>query len=261
MADRVLISIERGIAEVRLNRADKRNALDLDMFTAIVSAQRAVRKARGVRAVVLCAEGEDFSSGLDVKALMASRTGMWKLMWKWWPWNPNLAQQTATGWRRLPVPVIAAVQGRCWGGGLQVALGADYRYAHPSASLSIMEGKWGLIPDMGGTLAFRELMPCDQAMRLAMTAEVLDAAAAVKLGLVSEISDDPLRDARALAAALAQRSPDAVRAVKRLYRKSWRGSEGSALLRETCYQWKVLAGPNQRIAVRRQQGEDIDFRD
>lgn len=260
MTERVLVTIDGGIAEVQLNRADKRNALDLDMFRAIVAAQKTVRKVRGLRAVVLCADGEDFCSGLDVKSLMSSRGGMIRLMWKWWPWGANLAQETSTGWRRLPVPVIAAIQGRCWGGGLQIALGADYRFAHPSASLSIMEGKWGLIPDMGGTLAFRELMPRDQAMRLAMTAEVLDAHAAQKLGLVSEISDEPLPCARQLAVTLAGRSPDAVRAVKRLFRKSWQGSEGAALARETAYQWKVIAGANQSIAVRRQKGEDIPFR-
>ena len=260
MTDRVLVTIDKGIAEVRLNRADKRNALDLDMFRAIVAAQKTVRKMQGLRAVVLCADGEDFCSGLDVKSLMASRRGMVTLLWKWWPWGANLAQETGTGWRRLRVPVIAAIQGRCWGGGLQIALGADYRFAHPGASLSIMEGKWGLIPDMGGTLAFRELMPRDRAMRLAMTAEVLDVQAAQDLGLVSEISAEPLPAAHQLAVSLAERSPDAVNAVKRLYRKSWNGSEGLALLRETAYQWKILAGANQRIAVRRQQGEDIPFK-
>jgi enoyl-CoA hydratase/carnithine racemase len=259
VTERVLVTIEDGIAEVRLNRAGKRNALDLDMFKAIVAAQKTVRKIRGLRAVVLCAEGEDFSSGLDVKALMSSRSGMIRLMWKWWPWGPNLAQETSTGWRRMQVPVVAAIQGRCWGGGLQIALGADYRFAHPAASLSIMEGTWGLIPDMGGTLAFRELMSRDQAMRLAMTAEVLDAQTAQKLGLVSEIRDEPLLAARELAVAFAGYSPDAVRAVKRLYRKSWQGGEGAALARETAYQWKVIAGGNQRIAVRRQLGEDIPF--
>jgi enoyl-CoA hydratase/carnithine racemase len=159
----------------------------------------------------------------------------------------------------MRVPVIAAIQGRCWGGGLQIALGADFRIAHPKASLSVMEGKWGLIPDMGGTLALRNLLGRDQAMRLAMTAEVVDAEIALKLGLVSEVSPDPVQAARALAAQISERSPDAVAAVKRLYRKSWHGSEGAALARETAYQWRILAGANQGISARRQQGQDIPY--
>jgi len=192
--------------------------------------------------------------------MMSDRRAMIRLLWKWSPWRANLAQQVSVGWRRLRVPVIAAIQGRCWGGGLQIALGTDFRIAHPAASLSVMEGKWGLIPDMGGTLALRELMPRDQAMRLAMTAETLDAATAEELGLVTSVSPDIDQAATQLAAALCDRSHDAVAYVKRLYRKSWNGSEGAALARETLYQWRVLAGENQRIAVRRQRGEDIPFR-
>jgi enoyl-CoA hydratase/carnithine racemase len=123
-----------------------------------------------------------------------------------------------------------------------------------------MEGKWGLIPDMGGTLALRELLQRDQATRIAMTAQVLDAATARDLGLVTAISPDIEQAAMQLAALLRERSPDAVAAVKRLYRNSWNGSEGAALARETLYQWRILAAENQRIAVRRQRGEDIPFR-
>jgi enoyl-CoA hydratase/carnithine racemase len=184
---------------------------------------------------------------------------MIRLLWKWFPWNANLAQQVSTGWRRMKVPVIAAIQGRCWGGGLQIALGADFRIVHPDASISIMEGKWGLIPDMGGTLALRELLPRDQAMRVAMTAEILDAKTAFQLGLVTQIESDIETSADTLARQLCNRSPDAIAAVKRLYRKSWNGSEGGALARETVYQWRVISGKNQRIAVRRQHGEDIPY--
>ncbi len=236
MSERVVITVEGGIARVRLNRADKRNALDLAMFKAIVAAQRAVRADRAIRVVILEGDGEDFCSGLDVKSMMSNRRATVRLLWKWLPWRANLAQQVSVGWRRLRVPVIAAIQGRCWGGGLQIALGADFRIAHPAASLSVMEGKWGLIPDMGGTLALRELMHRDQAMRIAMTAEVLDAATALDLGLVTGISADIDQAAMQLASALSERSPDAVAAVKRLYRKSWNGSEGAALARETLYQ-------------------------
>jgi len=257
---RVKLTVDRGIARVRLDRADKRNALDLAMYQGIAAAQKSLRADPAVRVVILEAAGEDFCSGLDVKSMMSNRRAMLRLGWKWLPWRTNLAQQVSVGWRRLTVPVIAAIHGRCWGGGLQIALGADFRIAHPAASLSVMEGKWGLIPDMGGTLALRELLGRDQAMRLAMTAEILDASAALGLGLLTTVTADIDREAMQLASVLSKRSPDAVAAVKRLYRKSWNGSEGAALARETYYQGRILAGENHRIAVRRQQGEDIPYR-
>ncbi len=260
MTQRVTIEVESGIACVRLNRADKRNALDLAMFKCIAAAQAEVRSQGGIRAVILQGEGEDFCTGLDVTSMMSDRKAMIRLLWKWLPWQANLAQEVGVGWRRLSVPVIAAIQGRCWGGGMQIALGADFRIAHPDASFSVMEGKWGLIPDMGGTLALRELMQRDHAMRIAMTAETLDANAALQWGLVTELSTEPDTSAHQLARLLSQRSPDAVAAVKRLYRKSWTGSEGAALARETLYQWRILAGANQAIAVKRQLGKDIPFK-
>ena len=144
---------------------------------------------------------------------------------------------------------------------MQIALGADFRLADKAASLSIMEGKWGLIPDMGGTLALRELMPRDQAMRLAMTAELLTADQALTLGLVTLVCDDVSVASQQLAETLIERSPDAVNTVKRLYNKSWQGHEGNnALARETLYQIKVMAGKNQRIAVQRQMGKDTPYR-
>lgn len=260
LSNRITINIKDQIAQVRLNRADKHNALDLEMFKAIVAAQKQIAKNRSLRAVVLGAEGDDFCSGLDVKSLMSNRRGALTLLAKWLPWQANLAQKVSVGWRRLQLPVIAAINGRCWGGGLQIALGADFRFVHPEASLSIMEGKWGLIPDMGGTLALRELMHRDQAMRLAMTAEEFTAVRGLELGLVTEISNAPWQDAMALAQLLCQRSPDAVAAVKRLYRKSWSGRSGTALARESGYQWRILLGANQRIALRRQRGDDVEFR-
>jgi enoyl-CoA hydratase/carnithine racemase len=260
MTKRVSLSVESGLARVCLDRADKRNALDLEMFQAIAAVQRQVKRDRSVRVVILTAAGEDFSSGLDITSMMSNRSAMLRLLWKWTPWHANLAQQVSVGWRRLSVPVIAAIRGRCWGGGLQIALGADYRMAHHDASFSIMEGKWGLIPDMGGTLALRDIMSRDHAMRIAMSAEILDATQANSLGLVSEITAEPESSALQLAEVISQRSPDAVSAVKRLYRKSWNGSEGAALARETLYQAGILAGPNQRIAVKRQLGKDIPYK-
>jgi enoyl-CoA hydratase/carnithine racemase len=241
MSDRIALDVENRLARVQLNRPEKHNALDLPMFEALAAAQRRLAGIRGLRAVVLSGAGVDFCTGLDVKSAMHDRRGMVRLLWKWLPWQANLAQRAGVGWRRLPVPVIAAIHGRCWGGGLQIALGADFRFSAPDASLAVMESKWGLIPDMGGTLALRELLGRDQAMQLAMTAEEVSGERALQLGLVTALDSDPLAAALRFAGQLGERPAGAVNGVKRLYRKSWSGSRGAALARETLYQVRILA--------------------
>lgn len=258
--NRVSLRLQDQIALVELNRPEKHNALDLEMFHAIVAVQKKLAKEKTPRAVVISGSGVDFCTGLDIKSIMKNRSGMVSLLRKWLPWRANLAQQVSVGWRRMALPVFAAIHGRCWGGGLQIALGADFRFVEPDASLSVMEGKWGLIPDMGGTLALRELMPRDQAMLLAMSAQEFSGARALELGLATVVSENPLETTRVAASRLAERSPDAVAAVKRLYRKSWQNGSGIALARETAYQLRILAGKNQRIAVRRQFGDDVDYK-
>jgi len=243
---RVSLRLENQVALVQLNRPEKHNALDLEMFRAIVQMQKKLARESGVRAVILSGSGVDFCTGLDAKSVMKDRTGALKLLWKWLPWRANLAQRVSVGWRRLPVPVFAAIHGRCWGGGLQIALGADFRIATPDASLCIMEGKLGLIPDMGGTLAVRELMARDHAMWLTMTAGEFSGERALELGLVTELAEDPANTALEMAAQLVRRSPHAVTAVKRLYRKSWSGSSGAALARETAYQLGVIKSSRLR---------------
>ena len=260
IGNRVSVNIENQVASVQLNRPEKHNALDLEMFQAIAKMQSKLAGESRLRAVVLSGSGVDFCTGLDIKSLMKDRSGMRKLLWKWLPWRPNLAQQVAVGWRTLPVPVISAIQGRCWGGGMQIALGTDFRVAEPGASISIMVGKWGLIPDMGGTLALRELTTRDQAMWLAMTAVEFSADQALEQGLLTAVSENPALEALEMAKQFSERSPDAVAAVKRLYRKSWSGGTGLALARETAYQLRILTGGNQKIAVRRQLGETRDYR-
>lgn len=256
--ERTTVTFDHGVARVALNRPDKRNALDMGMFKSIVATQKQLRKNRDLRVVILTGNGEDFCSGLDIKSIIGSRSSVLRLIGKLNPWHPNLAQAASVGWRKLRVPVIAAIHGRCWGGGLQIALGADFRILHPKTSLSVMEGKWGLIPDMGGTLAMRDNMFRDQAMKLAMTARTIDASQAVETGLATMISEDVEGAANSLAQEILERSPDAVAAVKRLYRKSW-APGGSVLARETAYQLRILAGRNQRIAVKRQQGDAVDW--
>ncbi len=243
---RVKLKITDEIAFVSLNRADKHNALDLPMFHAIKHTIKKLRKNRTIRAVIVEGIGSDFCSGIDVQSVKQSVTGPLRLLAKWLPWRANLAQFVSVGWSSIPVPVIMVIEGRCWGGGLQIALGGDFRIATPDASISIMEARWGLIPDMGGTLAVRDLLTKDIAKVLTMSGQVISAVDAQKFGLLTYIDDNPREKALTLASSIKNQSPDSVAGVKKLYNKSWQGNSGLALARESLYQIKILLGKNWR---------------
>ena len=162
----------------------------------------------------------------------------------------NLAQRAAYAWRELPVPVICVLQGIAFGGGFQIAMGADLRYAAPDVQLSIMEAKWGLIPDMAITATLRHVVAPDRAKELAFTAGVFDAQEALRLGIVTRVEDDPLAAAHLIAETIVARSPDAIRGIKRLVNEGWTGSESEALALEAAIQSSLLGGRNQVEAVR-----------
>jgi enoyl-CoA hydratase/carnithine racemase len=257
----VNLSIEEGIAIVTLNRPVKHNALNIEMFQAIDKIIKGIKVNRHVRVVIVSGAGENFCSGLDVKSVLANKNNGLKLLWKWLPGNANLAQRVSIGWRRLNVPVIMALHGKCWGGGMQIALGGDFRIAAPDSSLSIMESRWGLIPDMGGTPALLECVAGDQAMKLAMTSETVDASQALSIGLITQVSNTPLQAAKVLAKQLLERSPDTNRVIKHLYHKIWSVNERTILAKETLNQLKIIAGKNQRIAVKRELGQsNLEFK-
>eukprot|EP00616_Rhizochromulina_sp_CCMP1243_P018782 CAMPEP_0118974364 /NCGR_PEP_ID=MMETSP1173-20130426/11211_1 /TAXON_ID=1034831 /ORGANISM="Rhizochromulina marina cf, Strain CCMP1243" /LENGTH=324 /DNA_ID=CAMNT_0006924083 /DNA_START=14 /DNA_END=988 /DNA_ORIENTATION=+ len=242
----VLVSTDSaGVATVCLNRPDKLNALDMDMFTSIRDAARQLQSMPGVRAVVLKGEGKAFCAGLDIKSVMSNPLNASRLLDRPQGKIANLAQDVAFLWRTLPVPVIAAVHGICFGGGLQIALGADFRFAHPEASLSVMEAKWGLVPDMSGSVLLRELVSMDLAKELTMTARVIDGRQAKDYGLVSHLAEDPEEAARKLALEIAKRSPDAVAGAKQLFNQTWTVPVPEALRIETEIQRKLLIPPLQ----------------
>lgn len=249
MASRVTLDKSGPIAQVRLARPEKLNGLDLPMLRELVDVAREIRRDKSVRAVVLAGEGRAFSAGLDFAAAgkqpLAMARGFLKIPRLQ---RLNLYQRACWVWRELPVPVIAALHGHCYGGALQLALACDFRIATPDCELSVMEVKWGLVPDMTGSVTLRELMPIDTAKRLTMTAELLSGTQALELGLVSEVADVPLAAAEALAERLIERSPDALAATKRLFHEGWTASERKAFWVESREQLGLLRSENHRRA-------------
>jgi enoyl-CoA hydratase/carnithine racemase len=252
--DRVAVDIGAdGIAQVRLSRPDKMNALDPAMFDGLVAAIDMLQTAPGLRAVVLHGEGRAFCAGLDMSRFgdMSQGqplAGLSELEGRTHG-LANRPQQVAWGWRTLPVPVIAAVQGVAYGGGLQVALGADMRLLAADARLAVMEMHWGLVPDMAGVALLRELVRGDIARDLVFSARVVAADEACQIGLGTRVCVDPLAEALTIARAIAGRNPDAVRAAKRLMNQTADGDAGQLLLAESVEQKKLLGSANQREAV------------
>ena len=253
MSDLVTIDMQDGVADVRLNRPDKYNALSPEMFRAIVDAGEQLAEAKELRAVVLSGNGRGFCAGLD----MASMQGMAEtsnetpgtLLRK--DERPeNFAQRPAMIWRRVPVPVVAALHGVAYGGGAQIALGADIRVATPDAKISIMEIKWGLIPDMSITQTLRDLVPMDVAKELTFTGRVLSGEQAKALGLVTHVDDEAHARAMSIAQEIAGKSPDAVRAGKHLFETSWNADAVTGLELEAELQTGLIGSPNQVEAVK-----------
>ncbi|MGO4446469.1 crotonase/enoyl-CoA hydratase family protein [Mycobacterium sp. 2YAF39] len=249
--DRVRVQVgDNGVATATMVRADKHNALDQAMFQGLVDAAEQLAADTAVRAVVLHGEGKSFCSGLDVASFMSGERGTGILLDRDEKRIANFAQRVTYDWSLVPAPVIAAIHGNCFGGGLQIALGADIRIATPDAKLSIMEIKWGLVPDMGITQTLPRLLPIDVAKEMTFTGRIVSGSEGRELGLVTRTEEDPLSAALALAEEIAQKSPDAVRAAKRLYDETWAGNDpAAALARESELQEGLIGKPNQIAAV------------
>ncbi len=254
-SERVILEVRDAVADVRLNRPEKLNALDGEMFAAIRAAIRTLASDRTVRAVVLTGEGRGFCAGLDMGSFAAMaggprEAGVAELVRRPDASPANAAQSVAWGWTELPVPVIAAVHGVAFGGGLQVALGADIRIVAPDARLSIMEVKWGLIPDMAGTQLLRRLVRLDVVKELTYTGRIVSGSEAVALGLATRVSDDPRAAALALAREIAEKSPHAIRAAKQLLDASGQLGVEAGLALEESLQRSLIGQPNQVEAIR-----------
>jgi enoyl-CoA hydratase/carnithine racemase len=254
--ERVSITIADGIADVRMVRADKRNALDNPMFQALADAGERLKTEPGVRVVVLSGEGSSFCAGLDFATMSAIAGGGGGSERR--EGNPgemkegritHLGQQVCWVWQEVPVPVIAAVHGHALGGGIQIALGADIRIVHPDTQMSVREVHWGLVPDMTGTFMLSQLVGADVAKELVFTARVFSGREAKELGLATRLSDDPHADAMKLAAEIAGRSPDAVRAAKALMNGLVNQGAAAQFAAERAGIGSLIGRPNQTEAV------------
>jgi enoyl-CoA hydratase/carnithine racemase len=253
-SERVGVTIVDGVAEILLDRPDKLNALDRAMFDGLIAAGERVSREKGVRAVVLTGAGRGFCAGLDTRIFASIAAGsreaaLGDIVLRTHG-NANAAQEAALVWRGVPVPVIAAIHGPCFGGGFQIALGADVRYVAPDARLAILEIKWGIVPDMGGIALMRGLARGDVIRELAFTGRELTGAEAVAYGFATAVHPDPLAAARATAREIAGKSPDAIRALKRLLNMSADGDTVSILLAESKEQARLIGSPNQIEAIR-----------
>ncbi len=256
MTERVTINISGGVADVRMNRPDKMNALDPAMFSAIGEAGEQLKHEPGVRAVVLSGEGRGFCAGLDFGSFQQMAGGE----------RPaggavnageidegriaHRGQQICWVWQELEVPVIAAVHGVALGGGIQIALGADIRIVSPDVKMSVLEVRWGLVPDMTGTLRLAQLVRADVALELSMTGRMVGGEEAVRIGLATRVSETPLDDAMSLAHEIAGKSPGSIRGVKQLLRSAYAGADAATQFAE---ERRVIGGligsPNQKEAV------------
>ena len=258
MSERVSIQVQDGVADVRLNRPDKMNALDAAMFRDLNQAGLDMAADPSIRAVVLSGEGRAFCAGLDFSSFGAMAGDGERnegqraadILESTSNSPANQAQRVAWIWQEVPVPVIAAVHGVAYGGGLQIALGADIRYVAPDARLSVMEIKWGLIPDMSGTQTLRHLVGLDVAKQLTFTGRVVSGSEAKELGLATTVSERPREDALELARDIASKSPDAIRAGKRLLNTAALSTLSEGLKLEETLQRGLIGSENQIEAVK-----------
>lgn len=251
MKPRVIVDYQDDIAIVSFNRGAKYNALDMAMFDAITQTVTDLKTNKSIRAVILKGEGKGFCAGLDMVSVLKNPLNVNTLLKKEQGELSNLAQDVGYLWRSLPVPVIAVTHGSCFGGGMQIALGADFRYSTRDCRFSIMEAKWGLIPDMSLSVTLRELTRIDIAKELVMTGRIFEAPQALEYGLITKVCDDPFDDALNFAKELTKRSPDAIMYGKKLLNETWVTDDKTALDLESAYQKKILGRWNHLVASSR----------
>lgn len=246
-----------GIATVSLNRPDKRNAMSFALLKELVNTANKIKKDRSIRCVILTGEAQVFSAGIDLTDLNNPKNtayAAWELIRP----GQSLFQKAFLIWQELPVPVIAALEGFCFGAGMQLALAADIRIAHPATQMSIMESRWGLVPDMGLSRSLKGVIGLDLAKELTLTARIFDANYAKSIGLVTHLNESPLQHAQSLAEEMLGRSPDALMAAKRVL-DAMEHQPNKSLRLEKIWQLKLLMGKNSKLARKKDKNPDVQF--
>ena len=254
-----LLRVEKnnGIATVYLNRPEKRNAMSFALLKELVSTAEKLKKDRSLRCVILTGEANVFSAGIDLADLNNPKNRAYAA-WELLKPGQSLFQKAFLIWQQLPVPVIAALEGFCFGAGMQLALAADIRIAHPKTQMSIMESRWGLVPDMGLTRSLKGVIGLDLAKELTLTARIFDAEYAKNIGLVTHLNEQPLAQAQQLAEELSQRSPDALAAAKQVLDAMEHRPKHSLRL-EKMWQLKLLLGKNSQLARKKDKNPKVQF--
>ncbi|MGA8884271.1 MAG: crotonase/enoyl-CoA hydratase family protein [Acinetobacter sp.] len=254
-----LVKFEKnnGIATVTLNRPEKRNAMSFALLKDLVRTANLIKKDRSIRCVILTGEAQVFSAGIDLSDLNNPKNTAYAA-WELIKPGQSLFQKAFLIWQELPVPVIAAMEGFCFGAGMQLALAADVRIAHPKTQMSIMESRWGLVPDMGLTRSLKGVIGLDLAKELTLTARIFDAGYAKEIGLVTHLDESPLSRAQALAEEMLSRSPDALTAVKRVL-DAMEHEPDKSLRLEKIWQLKLLLGKNSKLARKKDKNPEVQF--
>jgi enoyl-CoA hydratase/carnithine racemase len=253
----IRIEKKQGIATVYLNRPEKRNAMSFELLRELVSVAKKIKSDRSIRCVILTGETNVFSAGIDLADLNNPKNRAYAA-WELIKPGQSLFQKAFLIWQELPVPVIAAIEGYCFGAGMQLALAADIRIAHPKTQMSIMETRWGLVPDMGLTRSIKGIIGVDLAKELSLTARVFDGDYAKEIGLVTHLNDSPVEQAQLLAQEMLQRSPDALAAVKQVL-DAMEHQPKKSLRLEKIWQLKLLLGKNSQIARKKDKNPEIEF--
>jgi len=255
MEERIKVEVKDGVADVRMVRVDKMNALDDAMFSALVETGESLKTRKDVRAVVLSGEGRAFCAGLDMsnfgKMASGDRKGGGGIVGT--PRTPagaNRAQQAVYVWREIPVPVIGAIHGVAFGGGFQLAIGPEIRFVHPETKMAVLEIKWGLVPDMAGLVLMKDILRDDIARELTYTGRIFTGEEAVKLGVATRCCEDPRAEALALAREIAGKNPDAIRAGKRLLNMALTSDDAAIFKAESDEQGALIGSPNQVEAIK-----------
>lgn len=257
MAKLLRIEKQDGIATVYLNRPEKRNAMSFALLRELVSTAQSIKKDRSIRCVILTGAAHVFSAGIDLADLNSPKNKAYAT-WELIKPGQSLFQKAFLIWQELPVPVIAAIEGFCFGAGMQLALAADIRIAHPNSQLSIMESRWGLVPDMGLTRSIKGIIGLDLAKELTLTARIFDGNYAKQIGLVTHLDGTPLAKAQLIAQEMLQRSPDALMAAKRVLDAMEHAPKKSLRL-EKIWQLKLLLGKNSQIARKKDKNPELQF--